>query len=464
MLAIATPAAETAAANGDAVTTRLVELALELVHSGVPADVQEIGRQCVLDWLGCSLAAINEPLSAMVLALAESEGSHAVATIIGSPRRASPRQAALVNGTYGHALDFDDMSPAMAGHPTAAILPAVLAAAEADGANGELTLCAFIAGYETAARVGRLVAPGHYARGFHATGTVGAMAAAVACSAVMKLDADATRRSVGIAASLAAGLKANFATMCKPLHAGRASENGLLAAQLARRGFTARTDILERAQGFAATHGPDFKPEAALREPPSGFYILDNLFKYSAACFGTHGTIEALRRLRSQHGFRPEDVEQVLLCTSKATDTMCNIVLPATGLEAKFSLRCIAALVLLGVDTASPQTFSDATATHVDVRSMQARVEVTPMGEDWPRYLTQATVRTRDGREFRTEVDTDQPARDLAAQGARLQEKFLSLASPALGADQAQRLCAAVRSFETVADLRDLMALTHSPA
>src|SRR5206468_7881059 len=209
--------------------------------------------------------------------------------------------AALVNGAIGHALDYDDVNLAMPGHPSVAILPGPMALAEQRNSTGREVVAAFVAGYETCCRIGMALRPGHYDRGFHATGTIGAFGAAAACAHLLGLDAEATARSLGIAGTQAAGLKSQFGTMCKPLHAGKASQSGLLAARLAARGFSSRPDLVECEQGFALTHGPDFNPEAALAEPANGFHIHANLFKYHAACYMTHAPIECGRELREKH-------------------------------------------------------------------------------------------------------------------------------------------------------------------
>src|SRR6267154_1318936 len=182
------------------------------------------------------------------------------------------------------ALDYDDLNMAMPGHPSVAILPGLLALAEVRRTSGREVTTAFVAGYETACRIGSALQPGHYNLGFHSTGTVGSLGAAAACSRLLGLDAEATAMALGIAGTQAAGLKSQFGTMCKPFHAGKAAQNGLLAARLAARGFSSRPDLVECEQGFARTHAPDFHPEKALAEPPAGFYLLANLFKYHAAC------------------------------------------------------------------------------------------------------------------------------------------------------------------------------------
>src|SRR5207244_6605181 len=246
--------------------------------------------------------------------------------------------AALVNGAIGHALDYDDVNLPMPGHPSVAILPGRLALAEQRHSTGREVIAAFVAGYETACRIGMALRPGHYNLGFHATGTVGAVGAAAACARLLGLDTAATAQALGIAGTQAAGLKSQFGTMCKPFHAGKASHNGLLAARLAARGFSSRPDFVECEQGFGLTHGPDFRPGAALAAPPDGFYIFANLFKYHAACYLTHGPIECARAVREQQPPAPAAIAQITLRLDKSCERVCNIGAPSDGLEAEFRL------------------------------------------------------------------------------------------------------------------------------
>jgi len=455
------PSTASRATKEPAITDAILAHVQDVASRPLPDEVRLVGRQCILDWFGCALAGQPEPLSQMLLEQALEDGSNPVASVIGRANRFSARQTALLNGAFGHAIDYDDVGAAMGGHPTAAILPAVLAMAEAEGASGAAALRAFVAGYEGASMIGLLVAPGHYARGFHATGTVGALGAAIGCATLMGLDREATARAVGIAATQTAGLKAQFGTMCKPLHAGKASENGLLAAQLARRGFTSRPDILECEQGFAATQSPDFNVDSALQVPANRLHIMDNLFKYNAACYGTHGAIEAARFLSREHGLKPEQIRRVEVRAEQAADRMCNIVNPKTGLEGKFSLRFNTAFALAGGDTSSPASYDAATVTRPALVDLQNRIEVVLMPVGWPRFHTEIEVETTDGRRLTRRHDTSQPATDLQAQGERLLEKFIGLAGPIIGAAQAERLASSIAGIETARDIGELMGLAR---
>ena len=294
-------------------TKTLAAQASAVTYDDLPEPVRALARQCVLDYYGVALAGADDPLVDILLAELTEAGGATQASVTGHKARLPSLSAALVNGAAGHALDYDDVNLAMPGHPSVAILPGLLALAEQRRSSGREVVTAFVAGYETACRIGSALRPGHYDRGFHATGTVGCLGAAAACARLLGLDAEATARAFGIAGTQAAGLKSQFGTMCKPFHAGKASQYGLLAARLAARGFSSRPDLIECEQGFAPTHGPDFRPEAALADPPNGFHIFANLFKYHAACYLTHGAIECARRLRERHGVKPEEVASMTL-------------------------------------------------------------------------------------------------------------------------------------------------------
>jgi 2-methylcitrate dehydratase PrpD len=338
----------------------------------------------------------------------------------------------------------------MPGHVSVAILPALLALAEERQSSGKAVIAAFVAGYEICCRIGMALRPGHYTRGFHATGTVGAFGAAAAGAHLLGLDAEATARALGIAGTQSAGLKSQFGTMCKPFHAGKAAENGLLAARLAARGFSSRPDLIECVQGFAATHAPDFHPEKALASPNRGFHIFNNLFKYHAACYMTHAPIECGRQLRAQ-GIAPADIAAINLRLHHATDKVCNIPAPTDGLEAKFSLRQTVAMALSGVDTASLGAYSVKTATDPALMALRERVNF-DFREDFPEAGAELEVELSDGRTARATFDAGIPTADIADQGRRLAEKFDALAAPVVGAARTRELREAVAGLDGLAD------------
>src|SRR5277367_2850403 len=299
--------------SGENLTRALARKSAVLEYEELPSEAHELARQCILDYFGVAVAGARDELVRLLLDELAEAGGAPQASVIGHQTRLPALSAALVNGAAGHALDYDDLNMAMPGHPSVAILPGLLALAELRRSSGRDVITAFVAGYETACRIGAALQPGHYNLGFHSTGTVGSFGAAAACARLLSLDAEATAIALGIAGTQAAGLKSQFGTMCKPLHAGKAAQNGLLAARLAQRGFSSRTDIVECVQGFASTHGPDFAPDAALATPQAGFHLLANLFKYHPACYFTHAPIECAGRLREEHRLTPDMIAGITL-------------------------------------------------------------------------------------------------------------------------------------------------------
>ncbi len=443
---------------GKGLTRALAEQARSLRLQDIPEDARAWARQCVLDTIGCTLAGASDELVTILLAEMQEQGGVESATVIGHKGRLPVASAAIVNGAAAHALDFDDVNLAMPGHPSVAILPALLALAEERGSTGAEVLTAFVAGYELQCRIGKTVAPGHYdGLGFHATATIGSFGSAAACAHLLGLDADQFATALGIAGTQAAGLKSMFGTMCKPLHAGKASYHGYLAAKLAARGFTSRPDVLECGQGFARTHSPDFNPDRAFDTPPNGWYIANNLFKYHASCYMTHAPIEAARKLREQHGITPDQVERIDVRVEEACDRICNIPEPRTGLEAKFSLRLTTAMGLAGVDTSRLSTYSEEVAADPVLVGLRDRVSF-DFRTGIPSTFSEVTLRLRDGSTRTAQHDAGLPATDAAAQGMRLEAKFAALADPVIGTDRAARLIVEIGRLETLPNVRDLMA------
>jgi 2-methylcitrate dehydratase PrpD len=442
----------------DPVTASVARRSAALAYDDLPDEIRAVIKQCVLDWFAVTIAGAREELSNIIAAEAALESGGA-ATLVGrAGAKAAPLMAALVNGTASHALDYDDVHLSYIGHPTVALLPALLALGETTGASGRDLMTAFAAGYETICRVGSAVAPGHYALGFHATATAGSFGAAAACARLMGLDAETTAMALGIAGTQAAGLKSMFGTMCKPLHAGKAAQNGLLAARLAARGFTSRGDVIECAQGFAATHGPDFHPDAALADPPGAFYLRGNLFKYHAACYLTHAPIECARAIAARPGFAVDKVRKLKLEIDRGADRVCNIALPRTGLEQKFSLRFTVALALAGIDTAALATYSDARSDDPRLARLGDQVEIAWI-DGWPSSRARLSVTLEGGKSFEAEHDSGIPAADVAAQGRRIEAKFTSLAAPILGEARAARLADQIAALDRLPSLGALMAL-----
>lgn len=437
-------------------TASLAARASALRYEHLTPEARTIVGHCLLDFFGVTLAGCHEPLANILAEQIAEDGGAPQATVIGRNTKVSIEQAALINGAMSHALDYDDVNLTMGGHPTVPVAPAVLALCEWRGLDGKRLVESFAAGFETECRLGRMMAPSHYRRGWHVTATVGAIGAAAAISNLLRLDAATTAHALGIAATQAAGLKSVFGTMCKPLHAGRAAAIGLQAARLASRGFTSNTDILDVPQGFAATQCDVIRPELAIQDPPGGFYLPRTLFKYHAACYLTHSSIEASNRLREQHRIAANDVARVTMKVDEGHLGVCNIEKPSSGLELKFSLRATNALALLGENTANDGLFSDTTAGRGDVVDLCRKFDI----QTWKQKsstLSEVTVEMKNGQHFTETFDVGIPITDLEAQGASLRRKFSALAEPLIGADRALALIEMTASLETVKNTLELM-------
>ena len=430
------------------ITTGLWERWGRLTATDLPADVDTVARQCILDWFACAVAGSAEPLSRILreeLVTAEGEAS-----IVGTGQRSGARTAALVNGAASHALDYDDTHLVLGGHSTVPVFPAALALAEELDRSGADLLAAFVAGVEIETRLGAGIGPSHYAKGWHATSSIGIFGATAAASRLLDLDAEQFGRAMGLAASQASGLKANFGTMTKPFHAGHAAERGLLAAQLARRGFTANPDALDANQGLSQAaadgHWHDERMDAL-----DDWLLPQTLFKYHAACYLTHAAIEATASL----GPAADAVERITVTVNPGNLDVCAIPRPRTGLEAKFSLTATTAFTVLGIDTTDPASFVDEHAADERVRALIERVDV-----DTDPELRNTQVRVEvvaDGRTRVAEYDTGVPATDLDAQGAKLRAKFSNLVEPLLGGD-AKALAERIEHVTALPSTRQLVS------
>ena len=437
------------------VTSEIAQRASVLGFNDLPDDLVERTKQCLLDWFAVTLAGAQDELTDILIQETLEDGGRGPASLVGRREKVTPSAATLINGAASHALDYDDVNFAMGGHPTVTVVPALLSLGEQRKASGRLFIESFVAGYETSGRVGNLVGPSHYTRGFHVTGTVGSFSAAAAAGRMLGLDPRQLAVAFGIAATQAAGLKSNFGTMCKPLHAGTASEHGLRAAKLAAKGFTARADVLECDQGFASSQSDDLNVDKALGEPPQGWHLRNNLFKYHAACYLTHAPIECAKEIRLRSNFPPERVKKILLRLDQGADRVCNIPHPTTGLEAKFSLRQTVAMALTGVDTANLDSYNEAVTQEPRIKALRDKMTI-EFQPGWAKSVSEMAIQLDDGTLVEAKHDSGIPWADLGKQRQALETKFDSLAVPVLGAAGAKRLHDAIERIDSMTDVGDL--------
>jgi 2-methylcitrate dehydratase PrpD len=375
--------------------------------------------------------------------------------------RVSPAWAALANGAAGHAHDFDDTSFALMGHPSVPLLATALACAEAEPADGAAVALAYVLGFEIDAALGSAMNPGHYARGWHATSTIGTLGCAAAAARLLGLDVEQTRHALGIAATLASGLKENFGSMTKPFHAGHAAQNGVRAAQLAREGLTASADALDGRQGYVAAFAGAPLDPAALEGLGRRWQLVASgiAVKPYPSCALTHSAIDALVELRARHRIDPDGVAAIEVGVTAVVPDVLRHARPATGLERKFSMPyCAAAALVRG--PLGLADFADDREPDAATRRLMERVRMVvdptlPAGREQHAW-TRVTVRLADGTTFEEKPRgaSGHPATPLTDE--ELRAKFRACAAPVLGADTAEAVAEQVAHLEDIPDIRAL--------
>jgi 2-methylcitrate dehydratase PrpD len=442
------------------VLARLAGFAVEVAP---PPAARHAAAAAVLDTVGVTLAGAKEPVARIVHALVAAEGS-GPCLILGTAARAGAAAAAFANGTAAHALDYDDMCFVSLAHPSAPLVPAVLALGEHTGASGSAALDAYIVGFEIEGRLGRAMNPRHYERGWHCTSTLGVIGAAAAAARLLGLDAATAARALAIAASLAGGLKDNFGTMVKPLHAGMAARQGIVAAQLAKAGITASESALDGPQGFLhAMDGEVGSLSDLASDLGARWEILDTgiTVKLYPSCAGTHPALDAVLDLHRAHGFGADDVEAVDVGVDAVTPTILIYSSPASDLQAKFSMPfCVAAAIVFG--RVALETFDTPARDDARVRALMPRVTLrvdTDLDAGAP-PLTQASVqvRLRDGRILTQRANGARGYPSRPASPDALLDKFRSCAARALSPGAVTAALAAVQAFDAADDVRAVTA------
>ena len=333
----------------------------------------DTARMAIMDTIGVSLAGAREDCTLAVYRVCRRTMGSGSSLIFGQTGGVDVLSAALVNGTASHALDFDDCSNTLGGHPSAPIVPALWALAEERDCNGEDVLVAYISGVEVETKIGRAVNFHHYEKGWHPTATLGTFGSAAACSRLLNLDAKKTAAALGLAASMAAGIKANFGTMTKPFHVGQASRNGLLAALLAEEGMTANPDALEGDQGFFEVFNGtgNYNPDVVMKTWADPLDIIEPgiAFKRHPCCASTHPAIDALLVLREKHGLTAGSVKHIRSWTHPRRLNHTNRPDPKTGLDGKFSVQYVLARALRD-GVVSLEHFSDAAVQDAEIHAL----------------------------------------------------------------------------------------------
>lgn len=425
------------------VTQTFARCAADFQHESLPPDVLHHAKRAVIDWYASLFPGLDvAPVRQLERVLAD-DLDRGRATLA-QGRSATARAAALINGTAAHAAEVDDSFKEAMYHPGAATIAAALAAAQDGAADGLQFLRAVVLGYEVSTRIGVVLGRPHYAF-WHSTGTVGTFGAAAAAGGLMALDASEFAHALATAATFAAGLQQAFRmdSMSKPLHAGRAAESGLLAAQLARGGVTGSLDVLEGEAGLgrAMSDAPDWSAVGATWG--TDFHIGRLTFKNHIGCGHTFAAIDGALSLKQGHRLDAADVERVRVATYRPALDIACYTRPTSANEARFSLTYVVATALVhgSVRLAAyePDRLSDPA-----VRALMERIEVAvdpALDAAFPgQRAARVEIETRDGRRFEhlqlhRKGDPEQPLSDI-----ELEEKLIELASPVIGRPRARGL------------------------
>jgi len=443
-------------------------LATFVVRAMPPAAALARAAAAVRDTVGVTLAGAVEPAARAVQAMALDEGRGG-AVVFGTSARTSASWAAMANGVAAHALDFDDMCFVSLAHPSCALFPAAFAAAERSRATGRVLLDAYVIGFEVECRLGKVMNPRHYhERGWHCTGTIGTMGAAAASARILGLSEVECRHALGIAASSACGVKENLGSMVKPLHAGMAARNGLVAALLAQRGYVASERALDGPQGFLKTMDAEHSDlEAAviglkatddrMLETDGQWEILATgiTVKLYPSCAATHPTLDLLLDMRAAERFAPEDVDSVEVEVDSMTPRLLIYDRPSTALEGKFSMPyCAAAAIVDGrVGIAS---FERGRIDRIAIQAMLPKItmRVNPaFDETAPLSHARVRVRLHDGRVLNKAADGARGYPAKPASDRELRAKFTECARRSLQGADVERAWNMLTRIEDVNDV-----------
>ncbi|MDE3074075.1 MAG: MmgE/PrpD family protein [Chloroflexota bacterium] len=442
-----------------------------LALAAVPAVAVERAKAAILDTLAVTLAGSSEPVARLAAKIVAQDGARPVCSQLGGRLRTSAPEAAFLNGIAAHALDYDDVNIGPANHPSAVILPAALAVAEAREASGRQLLEAYVAGVEITSKFARALEYGHYQAGWHTTSTAGTMGAAMAAGKLLELDAKRLGTALGIAASEASGLRQNFGTMAKPFHAGHAARSGVTAARLAAEGFSAYDRILESQLGyFAIFNGPAGAAQQASEQLGRPFELESPglAAKKFPCCYGLHRAAEGMLELVERAGFQAEDVRQVHVSAPVGELAPLSPERPRTGLEGKFSLGyALAAAVIDRRLTLA--TFTDAMVQRPAAQDFWPLVHAQPhadaaLGRLLTEGILELNVRLNDGasHQIRVEDAPGTPARPLTPE--ERQAKLADCAGKLLSESDVASLQRLVASLEELPDVRELIAQLTAPS
>jgi len=464
---IEAPSQAGSGANEAMLTTRLAKKICAFQPELMTERALGAARMAIIDTIGCALAGIPEPCVQILLKTPGVADAPGPVLLFGTSHRTSALDAALINGTAAHALDYDDVSGVLGGHHSAPVTAPVFALGEELKVSGRRALAAYIIGVETEVRLSRAVNFHHYDKGWHPTATLGVFGSAAAASHLLGLDVEHTAKALALAASFACGIKANFGTMTKPLHVGHIARDGLFAALIAARGFESNPAALEHKQGWLEVFNGrgTYWPERMFESwgAPWEIESAQNGLKQFPCCGSTHPAIAMMLALVGEEGVKADAVERIEILAHRRRLPHTDNPDPRTPLAAKFSIQYVTARALAD-GAVRIRDFEGNAVMEERVRRLLPRITTGPhpdMPDDGPKQFgAEVVVTMKDGRRLARRID------DLVCRGGdnpmsseELFAKFEDCAGRSLAHDQIAPLFERLETLDTVADLGQVTRL-----
>jgi len=439
------------------ITERLAQFVADSRMEDFPTEVIEAGKKCLLDWIGVAFGGMKDPSVKIMIDLMKEMGGKGQASLLGYGVKTNVLNAALINGTMSHALDYDDAHSGSRSHPSAPLIPAVLSVAEWRRQSGSEWIAAFIAGFEVSTRIGLILGKSYYESGWHATSILGRFGAAAGAGRLLRLNERQLATAFGLAATQAGGLRRVFGTMGKPFHAGKAAMDGILSASLSQRGFTAPEDVLDGKPSFLDMFFREGESIQTVEGLGKDWQVLKDCFKPYAACLLTHPLMDGLIWIKNQYPIYPHLIEEVHLEVAPLCLSVTDNPSPKDGLEGKFSLYFCAAVAMLH-GQGKNSLFTDEGVQDPLVKDLMGKIKAraNPALKE-----TEANVKVRlkNGTEFSRDVSFPKgdPRNPLTFD--EIEEKFRDLVEPLLPKKRMDQLVEMIHGLESLQDVGKLMKL-----
>ena len=440
-------------------TAVLANRCLTIGSTALPEDIATIAKHSLLDWFSVGRSAWAEEAVQIPLSEIIAEGGFMQATLLNGGR-ATVNQVAIINGIASHVLDFDDVHLRSRVHPSTPLWSAILAEAEHLNLSGEKVLQAFVAGVEMQSRIAFAMGEDHYGLGWHNTATLGCFGATTAVAVLHQLNSEQLCRAMAISATQAAGMRASFGTMCKPLHAGKAASIGLYSARLAAKGFTAPDGILEKTAGFLELYANDIFAEAATANL-NRICAQDIIYKYNSSCYGTQAPIEACKTLILNHNIDLNAISAVTILIEPQYVSVCCIPNPINAAEAKFSIAFMSALALAQRSTVAKSSFNSASLRDPILIALCDKIKIIGHAS-MPRANAEVIIQLKTGETYCQNFNAELPELNLLIQENKLIAKAQALLSENMSSQNVSSLIQSILGIQQEKEITKIMHIIPS--